>query len=302
MEFSVVIPTYNRAPLLAGALASVFAQEHPAREIIVVDDGSTDATPELLSEFAHRVTVLRQENRGPAAARDLGAAHATGEYIAFLDSDDVWFPWTLSTYRRAIEAHNRPSFIAGSHVVFEQSVPSLTATPYRDTLFTDYLATAPHNVWIGTCGAAIKSSALRAVGGFADHAFNAEDSDLWLRLGTQPGFVQVHEPTVFAYRRHASSAIGSVEKTCSGVLAMIACEQRGGYPGGAGRERERWRIITRHARPASVAALRSGHRAAAREIYRATLSWNLRLGHFKYALAFPPLSLFTGTSRTPSCA
>ena len=300
MDFSVVIPTYNRAPLLAEALASVFAQEHSAREVIVVDDGSTDGTIESLDPFRERVTVLRQENRGPAAARNLGVAHARGEYVAFLDSDDVWFPWTLATYRRAIESHDGPSLVSGAHVDFEQNVPTISAAAYRDTLFTDYLATAAQNVWIGTCGTAIKTGALRAAGGFADHAFNAEDSDLWLRLGTQPGFVQVHEPAVFAYRRHAGSAAGSAEKTCRGVLAMIACERRGGYPGGPKRANERRRIIARHARSASLAGLRAGHRAEAREIYRATLSWQLRLGHFKYVCAFPPLALFTRARRPAS--
>jgi hypothetical protein len=287
MNFSVVIPTCNRASLLPAALASVFAQEHPAREVIVVDDGSTDGTGALLQQFAGRVTVLRQQNRGPAAARNLGIAEASGDYVAFLDSDDLWFPWTLATYRRAIEANQHPALVAGAHVDFADAPPALTPAEFRHTWFPDYLASAEHKVWIGTCGAAVRADALRLVGGFADHAFNAEDSDLWLRLGVQPGFVQVHAPTVFAYRRHGGSAIAAADKTCRGVLDMIACEQRGGYPGGPERAAGRRRIIARHARPASLA----GSRALGWQIYRETLAWNLALGHCKYLCGFPPWML-----------
>ena len=152
-------------------------------------------------------------------------------------------------------------------------------------------------MWIGTCGAAIRRDALRKVGGFADHAYNAEDSDLWLRLGVEPGFVQVHAPTVFAYRRHAASAIAATGKTCRGVLSMIACEQNGSYPGGAARAQERRMIIARHARPASLA----GPRALGWRIYRETLPWQFALGHFKYICGFPPLVLLPRRSRATPC-
>src|SRR5947209_429690 len=98
--FSVVIPTYNRAAYLRQTLASVLTQECQDFEIIVVDDGSTDATPVVLESFGGKLRVFHQKNQGPGAARNLGASNAGGEYIAFLDSDDVWFPWTLSTYAR----------------------------------------------------------------------------------------------------------------------------------------------------------------------------------------------------------
>jgi hypothetical protein len=209
----------------------------------------------------------------------------------------LWFPWTLATYRRAIAENRAPTMIAGAHVNFDGAVPAVAPAEYRHTFFPDYLATAEHNVWIGTCGVAIRADALRSVGGFADHAFNAEDSDLWLRLGVEPGFVQVHAPAVFAYRRHAASAIAATEKTCLGVLSMIACEKRGGYPGDAARAQERRRIITRHARPASLA----GSRALGWRIYRETLPWQFALGHFKYVCGFPPLALLPRRSRSTPC-
>ncbi|HVV48376.1 MAG TPA: glycosyltransferase [Polyangia bacterium] len=97
-EVSVVIPTYNRAALVGGAVESVLAQSYPRCHAVVVDDGSTDDTARVLARYADnpRVRVLRQPNRGVAAARNAGLAAAEGAYVAFLDSDDRWYPWKLS--------------------------------------------------------------------------------------------------------------------------------------------------------------------------------------------------------------
>lgn len=92
---SVVIPCFNAARYLPEAIESVLAQTHPGREIILVDDGSTDGTPEVARRFGDRLTYHRQENRGAAAARNRGMEMARGDLIAFLDADDVWFPRKL---------------------------------------------------------------------------------------------------------------------------------------------------------------------------------------------------------------
>ena len=114
--FSTIIPVYNRAELAAAAIESALAQEDNDQEIIVVDDGSTDDTPKALARFGDRIRIVRQENRGPGAARNLGIQHATGQYVTFLDSDDLWFPWTLRMYREAIRRYQEPSFVAGRAV------------------------------------------------------------------------------------------------------------------------------------------------------------------------------------------
>jgi cellulose synthase/poly-beta-1,6-N-acetylglucosamine synthase-like glycosyltransferase len=97
--FSIVIPTFNRERLIAATLESVLAQTEGDFEVIVVDDGSTDGTEAALAPWRDRLTFVRQPNQGPGPARNLGAARAKGEYIAFLDSDDLWFPWTLAYVR-----------------------------------------------------------------------------------------------------------------------------------------------------------------------------------------------------------
>jgi len=95
-NISVVIPAYNAAGTIGRALDSVIAQTHPAREILVVDDGSTDRTAQVVSEYGGRVEYLYQDNAGPGAARNAGIRAAHGEWIAFLDADDEWLPHRLA--------------------------------------------------------------------------------------------------------------------------------------------------------------------------------------------------------------
>ena len=87
---SAIVPVFNGAPYVAEALDSIFAQGYPAFEVIVIDDGSTDATPAVLARFADRARVVRQANAGPAAARNHGVQLARGDLLAFLDADDLW--------------------------------------------------------------------------------------------------------------------------------------------------------------------------------------------------------------------
>ncbi len=104
MKVSVIVPTHNRAELLRQTLDNLLAQSLPPRQVIVVDDGSTDATPEVLNSYGAAVTALRQENRGAAAARNRGLREATGEFIQFMDSDDLCSLNKLEAQARALTA------------------------------------------------------------------------------------------------------------------------------------------------------------------------------------------------------
>lgn len=99
---SAVLPTHQRAHLIGRALESVLAQTHAPREVVVVDDGSTDRTPDVLAGFGQRVRAIRQENRGASAARNTGVRAATSPWVAFLDSDDTWRPDHLARVADAI--------------------------------------------------------------------------------------------------------------------------------------------------------------------------------------------------------
>src|SRR6266536_1690053 len=116
--FSVIVPTFNRVELLKATVHSILAQRYADFELVIVDDGSCDKTLEYLDALGAKAKVLQQTNRGPGSARNRGAQIATGEYLTFLDSDDVWFPWTLEIYREAIDRNGWPAFLAGKPHVF----------------------------------------------------------------------------------------------------------------------------------------------------------------------------------------
>jgi hypothetical protein len=108
-KFSIIIPTYNRARFIGRAVESALRQTQAGDEVIVVDDGSIDDTPRVLEEFGSRIAVLRSPRGGAGRARNLGVAHARGELVAFLDSDDEWLPRKLDV-QRAFMAH-RPEVL-----------------------------------------------------------------------------------------------------------------------------------------------------------------------------------------------
>jgi Glycosyl transferase family 2 len=294
MLFSVIIPTYNRASLLRTALDSVFTQTFKDYEIIVVDDGSTDETSIVVSSYGDRIRYFQQQNKGPGAARNLGAEHGTGEYFAFLDSDDLWFPWTLETYQKLIMQHQRPAFLAGQPLRFreEKELQTAVASKPKATVFPDYLASGDEWRWWGVSSFVVRRDAFETAGMFTDEWVNGEDADLALRLGTAREFVQATDPPTFAYREHDSSAMKNFPKTLAGIWMGIHTEQSGKYPGGAVRARERWRILTRHIRPVTFDCLRNILSKEAWQLYRATFRWHLALGCWKYLAGFPVKALF----------
>lgn len=118
MRISVIIPTYNRGPAILDALESVFAQTRPADEILVVDDGSTDGTAERLKPFADRITYIHKQNAGVNAARNTAIEHATGDWLTFLDDDDLWMSNRLEVLERDIAANSGAAEIHMANLVF----------------------------------------------------------------------------------------------------------------------------------------------------------------------------------------
>jgi glycosyltransferase involved in cell wall biosynthesis len=110
-RISVIIPVYNAAPYIAEGIESVLSQSLLPDEVIVVDDGSTDDSAEVAKRFP--VTLLQQENRGVSDARNLGVQHATGDYLAFLDADDIWLPTKLEDQLQALNEHPEAGFALG---------------------------------------------------------------------------------------------------------------------------------------------------------------------------------------------
>jgi GT2 family glycosyltransferase len=291
MLFSVIIPTYNRLPLLQRTLASVEAQSHRDFEILVIDDGSTDGTLDWLAQQG-ALRVLVQGNRGPGAARNSGAREARGDYIAFLDSDDLWFPWTLRVFADTIERHREPYVVGGQLIEFtdEAELSAVREEPCQTAWFSDYIASSRYPYYVGSGTCALRRDALVSAKFPEDH-LNGEDHDLILQVGTLPGFVRILAPATLAWRRHPASETGNLKSNVAGVVRLLARERTGAYPGGKPRARERERILSRHARPAALACLRAGEAAQGWQLYCSTFWWNVRSGHWTYVLGFPLLAV-----------
>lgn len=286
--FSVVIPTWNRAPLLKQALDSVVSQRFTDFELIVADDGSVDNTAALSAAYGDRVHYLRQEHQGPGAARNLGLSAARGRYVTFLDSDDRWFTWTLAVFRAAILQHGEPAIVTGGHADFLNGAsPALAETPMRTQAYQDYLATASDERWLHVNGTAIRRDGIADRIRFEGGDINSEDHDLWLRLGTTPGFVWIEDPPLFAYRRHPASRVGDLAKTVDGAQYLVRQEKAGVYPGGRARRRERLVILGRHLRPVVIACARAGRASDACALYREIFAWNLTLCRARFLLGAP---------------
>jgi glycosyltransferase involved in cell wall biosynthesis len=293
--FSVIIPSYNRGDLIAETIDSVLAQDCTDHEIVVADDGSTDSTMSVLARYGDRIRVHRQANAGPGAARNLALRHATGTYVAFLDSDDLWLPWTLSTYAAVIEAEDSPSIIVGPWREFTGKAPDppprgpLTSTRYG-SFFRSPLE------WHLPSGTAMRREMLTAAGGFSTAA--CEDVDIWMRVGGTPGFVALSSPVCFLYRSHPAGISQTSHYRFNGIRQLLQTERGGGYGGAADRDARR-RYIAQATRAASMFYLERRCPREALSLYWHALGWQLRQGRLRYALIFPLLVAWrTVTSRT----
>lgn len=287
--FSVIVPVYNRVSLVARTLDSVLSQAGSDIELIAVDDGSTDGSVELLASYGSRIKLLTQANRGPGAARNLGAKQARGEYLAFLDSDDLWFPWAARTYATVIERARHPAFVAGTPHVFrdEAELSGAREDELRYFSFPDFFASCDEWHWFSASSFIVKRSTFLEAGGFPEDAAT-EDVDLTLRLGLAPGFVHVTSPATFAYREHATSLKSNLlSYLVRGQQRVITEENEGMYPGGRERQRERRVIISRHGRPVTLGCIKAGRTREGWALYVSLLPWHLSLRRWKYLLGFP---------------
>lgn len=288
--FSVIIPTCNRREHLLSCLASVSAQRLRPDEVIVVDDGSTDGTQAALAGL-EGVTVIHQVNAGPGAARNRGAAAASGDYLAFLDSDDVWFPWSLEMISKEVARHARPALLAACFEDFSGTSIDPSEEAVEAVPFPEFLSAAAHAFIVGAGMMVVDRHVFTAVGGFTEDRLNAEDHDLALRLGTQRGFVQFLRPVMMGRRIHAGNETGNAERTIRGIARLIERERAGAYPGGETWEGARRMVITRHVRPIVLLAIREGNIRAAWQLYCDTLAWNARAGRAGFLIACPLLML-----------
>lgn len=214
-KISVIIPCYNRARLIGDAIRSVLAQTVQPHEIIVVDDGSTDATEVHIAFNFPEVRYLRQSNAGAAAARNTGIKAATGDWIAFLDSDDTWEPHALAAMAKHAHfdvvfgrAENVNEYGMRSEYIHDRAIAEgLDSAPSGS--FNRPFACLLEKNFLAVGAVMVRASVLRESGLFDTRLKASEDYDLWLRLarrGCSFGYVNA---LLLNRRMHSGNAVNN---------------------------------------------------------------------------------------------
>ncbi|HTG45381.1 MAG TPA: glycosyltransferase, partial [Verrucomicrobiae bacterium] len=248
-RFSVLVPSFNREELLRETIDSVLSQSHKNYELIVIDDGSTDGTWDMLQSYGNRVRALRQSNRGPEVARNLGGAHATGEYLVLLDSDDLLLPHSLATYDQVIRTCDSPAMIIGAieEFVHGRGLPTYSGSPdlIEAWKYSDYLSKEV-GVFLSSSSIVIRKSTFDQGGGLRNSTPTTWQVDTFatvLRFGTCGPCAILKQPTTVAYRAHAGNTMLNVDAMIKSMLFLIKEERQGQFPGGRARRFARYACL-----------------------------------------------------------
>lgn len=278
---SIVIPAYNAEDYIREAVDSALAQTHRDREIIVVDDSSTDDTPLILKGYGDRIRVHRQGNTGVSGARNTGARLATGDWIAFLDADDVWQPTKLAAQLAVtttpISYTNRFNFGARGALPEIQSevTPLLSGDVFAPLLL--------RGNFITVSSVMMTRAVFFEVGGFVHQPGGCEDWDCWLRVAQHHEFSVCPEPLV-GYRFTSNSMSRNYRAMAPARLRVVSralASEKG--------RRLSWhvrrQIWAETCRTNGWDAGQAGERLAALRNYAAAaVAWPLTMQPFKEAL------------------
>jgi teichuronic acid biosynthesis glycosyltransferase TuaG len=246
ISFSVIVTSHNQAKFICGAVQSALSQTYTRKEIIVVDDASCDESPEVLKRFGNGIRLITlKENVGASRARNVGVTAATGEFLVFLDGDDVLLPWALNAYSQIAEQKN-PEIILSRMLWFETQAPQLEATQapknvevvaYESLLEKDrpYRASASALV--------IRRNTFNEVQGWTNELFPMEDLDVLVKLLHSGRTVQILAPPTVGYRVHSANTIHQVANCASALRTILRKEKRGGYPNGTIKKRQRYAFL-----------------------------------------------------------
>ena len=226
MNISVIIPTYNRASTIVRAIDSVLQQTHAPIEIIVIDDGSSDNTREILAAYGLNIRYLYQDNRGVSSARNTGIAASCGDWIALFDSDDAWAPSKLMRQCEALRQHPGIPLCHTNEIWYRQGTrvnPMNKHQKHDGAIFSHCLPLC----CISPSSAVISREWLHAAGGFDESLPACEDYDLWLRLCATHPVKLVDAPLTIKYGGHAdqlSRAYWGMDRFRVQALIKLLCQ------------------------------------------------------------------------------
>ena len=233
-----MIACYNHEGLVREAVASALSQKHPGKEIIVVDDGSRDGTADVLGTFGASIILAKfPNNRGAEFARNHGASLAKGDYLVFLDGDDVLMPWALDVYDGLITARC-PKFILGRSAMIHGKVPEVkTGARPSNTQFVEYteFLAKDRPCFMNTSTLVVDRSTFWSVGGWSQGIFYQDMQDLVTKMGVSGKMILVLTPDTVWYRMHLTNASRKVSPFIEGIHVLLAKARAGLYPGGRKR-------------------------------------------------------------------
>ena len=287
---SVIIPVFNSARTIADTIASIESQTFRDFEIIAVDDGSRDASLDVLALYTGRVRIFAQQNQGPSAARNHGVRESSGELLAFLDGDDRWRPEMLQRMVAALDANPGAAMAyCDVAVIDSEGKPLMTALEgdKRAPTVTDML----DRLWpIMPSGVVMRRSALEAAGGWPERLTSFEDVYLWLLMREQGEFVRVEEVLAewrFAHFPKPLKPPGGQEQ--AGLIFDAMVQERWGRSGAV-------MVKARQRAPRSILgyiglrALAEGDRATARNAFARAIRfdpWRVK-NYLRYVRTFLP--------------
>ena len=266
VAISVAVPAHNAEPWIAETIESVLAQTRPAREVIVVDDGSTDGTLAALEPYRDRVRVVQQDNKGAPAAYNRGFAEATGEYVAMCPADDLWEPRKLEWQANAVVAHPEIDVAFGGARFFglrDDDYPRPAASgvlegrAFARAMYEENLVAAPTAV--------VRRALHERLGGFRED-LAIEDYEFWMRA-LRAGATFFFEPRVLVRHRWHGRNLSSKAVT----VRELAYEIHREYGDLAGDPALVRRTLARDLRALARARLGLGRVEDARAAYRASL-------------------------------
>jgi len=201
MKISVVIPAYNRGYIISRAIQSVLNQTYPVDEIIVVDDGSTDNTQEVLSQFTNELQIIRLENEGVSAARNAGINLAKNTWIALLDSDDEWLPQKIENHIEFLKINPQLLIFQCEEIWIRNGKrvnPRRIHTKYHGWIFKECLPLCI----VSPSATIFKKELWEEMNGFDESFPVCEDYDLWLRVSRKYAIGLDPKPAVLKYGGH----------------------------------------------------------------------------------------------------
>ena len=216
-EVSVIIPTYNREKFISECVQSVLAQTLPAREIIIVDDGSTDATYNILRDLGFnslstKKTVLRyffQQNRGVSSARNLGIKEARSEYIALLDSDDLWLKSKLDRQVSAFQNDTKSSRLCHTDEIWIRNGVRVNQHKKHKKHGGNVFQSCLKLCCISPSSAMMHRSVFEDFGFFDEDLPACEDYDFWLRYSAKEDVNFIDEPLIIKKGGHSDQLSGA---------------------------------------------------------------------------------------------